>query len=98
MSTDTTVPKRERMQLAKAELLVSLACVAHRWRGELLHETPSEVAPPEAWGDADPLVRLARTYGLSFHDLAQLCDRLGAELEGRALRAGYDQHWDEIPA
>lgn len=93
-----SAPKRERMRLAKAELLAHLASTAEGWRADLLHERPAWCSPPEEWPAEEPLVTLARTYDLSFPDLARICDALGDELEARAIRAGYDDHWDEVPA
>lgn len=91
-----TTPKRERVRLARAELLVHLATTLERWRGDLLREGNQNGAlPPDEWPADDPFVSLARTYGLSWKDLARICDGLGDDLERRAIRTGYDDHWDD---
>lgn len=94
--TQTEASKRARMRLAKAELIAQLAMTTECWRSNLLHEKP-DVLPPEDWAPDDPFVVLARTYDLPFADLAKLCNLLGDDLEARAIRAGYDEHWDAAP-
>lgn len=89
-----SAPKRQRQRLAKAELRLKLAVAAHGWQQALLGQAFG-LKPPQQWPADDPLVTLARTYDLSFAELARLCDQLGAEMEGAAIRAGYDEHWDE---
>lgn len=89
--------KRDRMRLAKAELLMHLAVTALSWQRQCENAAPGAL-PFEDWPPSDPFVALARTYGLTRHDLARLLDRIGDELEGRALRGGYDDHWDEAEA
>lgn len=42
-------------------------------------------------------VRIANTYGLSEKDLKRMLDAIGAELENRAIRAGYEESWDVPP-
>lgn len=89
----TTTPKRERVRLARSELLVQLATTAERWRKELLHEEGCGTISPEEWGGDDPFVQLARAYDLSYADLARICDKLGDDFERRALRSGYEEAW-----
>ncbi len=84
----TTVTKRTRTRLAKAELWLQLATTAENWAGYCALGLDGD--PPD-----DPLVRLARTYDLTAADLGRLLSRMGAELETRALRAGYDETWDD---
>jgi hypothetical protein len=94
-----TAPKRERRRLARAELLLHLAVTVERWGKTLVEAGTGEGAARnpsvEEWGRDDPLGALCRTYGLSPADLAQECHRLGDEMEKRALRAGYAEHWDQ---
>jgi hypothetical protein len=92
-----TAPKRERRQLAKAELLVHLAMTAERWSNDLTG-TDTVCRPVAEWGDDDPFVVLCRTYDLTPAELARICHGIGDEIEARAIRAGYDNHYDPAPA
>jgi hypothetical protein len=85
------------MQLAKAELWLHLAVTADRWARECESAEPGLI-PFDQWPDSDPFVTLCRTYGLTPADLARVCRQIGEEAEGRALRGGYDEHYDEAPA
>jgi hypothetical protein len=85
--------KRERMRLAKAELLLHLAMTTLRWQ-RCLDGTEPGCLPPSEWPDDDPHILLCRTYRLTTKDLVRICDQLGAELENRAERAGYAETWD----
>jgi hypothetical protein len=85
--------KRARARLAKSELLVMLAVQAEQWHKMLLDQQPG-ILPFAKWPDDDPLRMLCRTYDLSPADLAKLADQIGAEIEHRAERAGYADHWD----
>ena len=93
-----TLPKRERRRLVKAELLLQLAVKAEQWATTLTEAGTGEgsrrLPAVEEWGPGDPLAALCRTYGLTPRELAQVCSSIGGELEGRALRAGYDEHLD----
>jgi hypothetical protein len=88
----TQAPKRQRARLAKAELLLHLACTAERWRREVTDEEPGTL-PFADWPPDDPLVELCRRYALAPADLARLLDQIGQEVESRALRAGYEEAW-----
>ena len=46
----------------------------------------------------DPLVSLSRTYRLAPADLGRVCRQVAEEAEVRAMRAGYENHYDEVPA
>lgn len=92
-----TGPKRERRRLAKAELLVQLAVTAEHWSRSLAG-TESGVRPVAEWPSDDPFVTLCRTYALTPAELSAICHQLGDEIEARAERAGYPDHYDEVPA
>lgn len=81
-----TFAKSARKRLAKAELMMHLAVTANRWKSEL----QGSGRPVSEWSADDPLVTLCRTYQLAPAELAEVCDKIGDELEGRALRGGYD--------
>lgn len=85
----TLTAKRDRKRAARAALIAELSMTAERWSSELAGKEKG-VTPPEEWPDSDPFVRLALLHGLSFADVSKLCADLGAELEERALRNGYD--------
>ena len=90
-----STPKRERKRLAKAELLMCLAVLCETWRKGCTDEDPSHYLPFAEWADDDTFVALARTYQLTGADLGKLLWQIGGELENRAIRAGYDDYWDE---
>jgi hypothetical protein len=90
-------PKRRRVQLAKSELLLHLAMTAERWSRECESTQPG-VIPFDQWPDDDPLVTLCRTYQLSPADMARACRQIAEETEGRAMRAGYEDHYDAVSA
>lgn len=84
--------KRERTRLAKAELWMLLASTAERWANDLAGNGP--VRPFEEWGDDDPMVAVARRYQLTPADLARLMGSIADQVETRALKAGFEEHWD----
>jgi hypothetical protein len=85
--------KRERARLARAELWMYLASVAEMHRKRLLDEDPHTL-PVAQWAADDHEVQLCRLYGLRPADLAKLWNELGEALEQRAIRGGYDEHWE----
>jgi hypothetical protein len=87
------IRKATRKKLAKSEGYMLVACSAQRWADEIGGK--ERMKRFEDWGHDDPFVTLARTYGLTKDDLVKLFTQIGQELEDRALRLGYDQHWDE---
>lgn len=93
MSDADMLPKRERVRLARAELLMYLASITESWKKQLRNEDP-KVLPFEEWDVDDSFRVLGRTYNLTGTDLAKLCDELGGQLEARAERAGYADHLD----
>lgn len=84
-----TVRKRERVRLAKAELLLYLARAAQNW-GDAVSDADDQTRPFAEWPDHDPLRKLAATYDLTGADLGRICTQLADQLEARAERAGYD--------
>lgn len=92
MARELDMPKRARVRLAKAELLVMLAVKAEEWK-QMLAGTAG-CLPPDQWPDDDPFIELCRTYQLTPADLSRLCNQLGEDLEHRAIRVGYDEHLD----
>lgn len=97
------VRKRERSRLAKAELLMVLAVKAEQWASDIdparIGQTPADrgLLPFEEWDKYEPDVfrSLAKRYGLDQHDLGRLLTSIGDELENRAIRAGFDEHWED---
>jgi hypothetical protein len=87
-------PKRDRQRLARAELLLQLAVFADQ-QAKACRSERADLIPFEAWPDDDPLRVIARTYQLTGPDLAKLLDELAGQIEARAERAGYADHWDE---
>jgi len=87
--------KRARARLAKAELLAHLSMTADRWACEV-DDTEPGTRPFAEWPETDPRVALCRTYRLTPTDLARLCREISAELEARAVRAGYDETLGEV--
>jgi hypothetical protein len=79
--------------LAKSELLLCLAVSAQRWADEVGDDS-SHTRPFAEWDDSDRFRALARTYDLTGPDLADVLARIAEELEARAIRCGYDEHWD----
>lgn len=84
--------KRERCQLAKAELLLQLAVTAQRWTDELRDKNGG--LPVAEWPADDPFITLCRTYRLDPADLGAVAEQIADELEQRAIRAGYDRGWE----
>lgn len=95
--TNAATPKAERRRLAKAELLLALACTAQRWANEVTDQD-GRCRPFAEWPPDDPLRTLCRTYDLRPADLGRVLTEIADEVERRAMRAGYDDHWDEVPA
>lgn len=89
------VRKSERMRLAKAELLLSLAMKAQEWADDV-SDANSMTKPFEQWPDDDRFKQLAITYGLTGRDLGSILTKLAQQLEDRADRAGYDETWLEL--
>lgn len=85
-------PKHRRRQLAKSELWLAAAVWAQRWADSCRNES-TETRPFEEWGEDDRMHQLCKTYGLSGPDLAKVWEEIAAELERRAMRAGYDDAW-----
>lgn len=83
---------RRRKQLAKAEMLMSLALTVERWRREFIGAEPGSL-PPDEWPSHDPMVKLATYYKLSWPEMAEVAIEIGEELERRALRCGYEDLW-----
>jgi len=54
--------------------------------------------PFEAWSDqnTDPFHQWLKTYQLDKADLERLLGQVGDEMEQRAMRAGFDEHWDSL--
>lgn len=90
----TTTPKRERLRLAKSELVAHLSMTAERWASELSDREPG-FRPFAEWPEDEPMVALCRTYGLTPLDLARLLTDLSLQLQARAERIGYDGRWDD---
>lgn len=82
----------ERKRLAKAELLMELAVHAQT---HVVMLQGTGVTRFENWPADDPMVRIARIYALTPKELAKLMEGLANDLEARALRCGYDEHWEE---
>lgn len=80
------------MRAAKAELLMQLAASCDRWRSELLAEPIEEGQPRpfDTWPDTDPLKKVVVDNDLTPEDVAKLCNTLGDQMEGRAIRAGIE--------
>lgn len=92
------VAKRRRRQLAKSEALLQLAMKAQRWEEEILGTaTGPAMLPFEQWPRDHPWHAMCRTYGLTPADVAGILHELADEMETRAIGAGYDDHWDELP-
>jgi hypothetical protein len=82
--------KSQRRRLASAEVWMQLAMTTERWKAEVTDNSP-RTTPFAEWPDDDPLKLLCTTYDLTPADLAKLLDTIGAQLEARATRAGYDE-------
>lgn len=87
-----SVGKRERVRLAKAELLMSLAVTAERWASEI-EGTAEGVIPFAQWPDDDQRKTLCHTYGLSQADLVRITRGLAQEIENSSMRRGYEDVW-----
>lgn len=92
----TDTPKRERMRLAKAELLLWLAVKAADWAGQVDDRPGAPTRPFAEWSPDDPFRKMAETYALTGADLGRILDRIGDELERRAERAGYAETWTDL--
>lgn len=91
--TDKT-PKRDRVRLARSEILAFLGITCQRWDEELRGTEPG-VLPFDQWPADEPMVVLCRTYKLTPADLAHICADLGDSLIYRATNCGYDERWDD---
>jgi hypothetical protein len=87
------VAKRQRLRLARAEVLMHLHMAAERWSSELVGRE-SGVLPFAEWPADDPWRVMARTYDLTAADLSRLCSEVADQMHARAGRAGYDETWD----
>lgn len=87
------VSKTRRMQLAKSELWLAAAVWAQSHADSCADKPGCGTIPFEQYPADDPERQLARTYGLTGLDLAKAWEQLAAELEARAMRAGYDDAW-----
>lgn len=95
MARALTTPKKDRVRLAKAELLMELALRAECWKRQATDQD-SAMRPFAEWTPDDPLRAIAITYNLTGEDLGRILDRLGSELEARADRAGYADTWRDL--
>lgn len=87
-------PKRRRVQLAKSEVWMFLATTAQRWADDVADRGGGR--PFAGWekeGEVDPFHELGRIYGLDQTDLAKLIEDQAAQLEYRAIRAGFEETW-----
>lgn len=87
------VSKARRMQLAKSELWLAAAVWAQRHADSCADKPGCGTKPFDEWHPDDPEVTIARRYGLTGGDLGKAWEALAAELEARAMRAGYDDAW-----
>lgn len=87
-----TTPKRERVRLAKSELLIHLSDVASQLAQEVTADCPSTI-PFDQWPTDDPLRDMAGRYDLKGPDLGKVLQQLADDLCNRALRCGYDDAW-----
>lgn len=87
-----TVRKRERSRLAKAELWMHAAAWAEN-HARQVEGSGAGMLPFDQWPEDDPMRQLCITYALTPADVARLLRSIGAELENRAMRAGYEQAW-----
>lgn len=87
--------KRERMRLARSELLVALAVKTLEWQYDLdgTNAARGKVLPFDQWPPDDPFRDMCARYNLAPTDLAKLLDGLGQQLEDRAERTGYEEAW-----
>lgn len=86
-------PKRHRARLAKAELWMMFATSVEGWRDSVLDRPGCGTIPFAQWPADDPIVDLARRYGLTADDLARLLASIGDQVETRAMNAGYADAW-----
>lgn len=89
----TDHPKRERTRLAKAEVWMQLAMTAQRWADEVADVPGTGTLPFAEWPADDPRRELARRYGLTPAELAQVLASVADQVENRAMAAGYEQTW-----
>lgn len=89
--------KKERVRLARAELLMLLAGKAGQWADWLLGRDGDGSWTMDDWPEDDTFRTLCRTYGLTKEDLARLLYEQELNDEDRASRAGFDEHWDPAP-
>jgi hypothetical protein len=80
--------KRKRVKLARAEMWLQLAMTAQRWADEVAGTQPGAVLPFAEWPTDDPIVEVARRYGLTQVDMVRLLTDLAQSVEDRAVRAG----------
>lgn len=86
-------PKRKRMQLAKSELWLLVAnSHAVTSLGEGLNEDGYATMQR---GYLPPDGAIMHRYGLTPEDIQRLAAQIGAELETKAIRAGFEDHWQD---
>ncbi len=85
-------PKRERLRLAKAELLLDIAIQTQKL-AEGCGDRSTRHTPFAKWADHDPIRQIALAYGLSGKDLDKILTKIAGELEARAMRSGYEEAW-----
>lgn len=93
--TKAVTPKAERRQLARAELLVLLACLAGDHERAFEGDMPG-ILPVDDWPPTDPEVRIMHRYDLTKADMAKVWRKIADGLESQADRAGYDRTWDAL--
>lgn len=84
------MPKAERRQLARAEILLLVAVLAGD-HAKAFEGTAPGILPVDEWPDTDPEVSIMRRYDLTQADMAKIWDKIADGLELQAERAGYDR-------
>lgn len=89
----TDYPKRHRTRLARAEMWMMLAVAAQARADSIADKPGCGTIPFAEWPADDPMVDLARRYGLTATDLARLFESAADQLETRAMNTGYPDAW-----
>lgn len=87
-------PKRTRTRLAKAETWMLLATTAQNWADGVASKPGTRTIPFDQWPADDPMVQLARRYGLTPTELSKAVASIADQLETRAMAAGYDEAFE----